>query len=79
MSENWTAQTAAAKWGITAQSVKLLIHRGRVPGAKLKIVNGRSTWVIPPQEKPTRNLRKSTRDKEEQWQRQVGPAERTRT
>ena len=54
MQEYWTAQIAAAKWGITAPSVKALISRGRVVGAKLKIIDGRSTWVIPPQEKPTR-------------------------
>lgn len=54
MQEYWTAQIAAAKWGITAPSVKALISRGRVVGAKLKIIDGRSTWVMPPQEKPTR-------------------------
>jgi len=54
MPEVWTAQEAAIKWGITAQSVKALIHRGRIPGAELRIIGGRSTWTIPPQERPTK-------------------------
>lgn len=52
--EVWTTQVAAAKWGLTTQSVKLLINRGRVAGAKLTIINGRSTWIMPAQDKPTR-------------------------
>ena len=54
MKEYWTAQDAATEWGITAQSVKALINRNRVKDAELRIINGRSTWVMPPQEKPTR-------------------------
>lgn len=61
--EFWTAQEAAIKWGITAQSVKALIHRGRIPGVELKIVDGRSTWIIPPQERPTRSTKDENTDR----------------
>ena len=54
LKEFWTVQEAASEWNVTAQSVKALINRGRVANARLQIINGRSTWVMPPQEKPTR-------------------------
>ena len=54
MHKIWTAQEAAFQWGITAAYVKTLINKGKVSGARLEIINGRSTWVMPPQVKPTR-------------------------
>jgi hypothetical protein len=52
MPDRWTPTQAATDWGITTRAVRALCERGRVPGARQEIVNGRATWLIPPQPHP---------------------------
>lgn len=41
----WTCKEAAAAWGTSAAWTRKIIKR--VPGACLKVIAGKATWVIP--------------------------------
>lgn len=50
------ANDFAPLWGITAHEIARLCKSGRVPGARLEIVGGKATWMIPEgTQKPTPN------------------------
>lgn len=41
-----TVKEAAACWEMSPQRVRKLLKEGRVPGARLEVIDGRCTWVF---------------------------------